>query len=98
MFLTIIAASLVPAVDGKAAAPTSENDRPRSWFRQEDARGLDHLGPFLDVVAMHPSTPTYVEVGLLSGISDLSTFVAFLCAFFIAFLSFFSFSFFRGFK
>ncbi len=37
--------------------------------------------------------PAYVEVGLLSGISDLSTFVPFLSAFFIAFLSFFSFFF-----
>jgi len=46
-----------------------------------------------DVVAMHPSTPTYVEAGLLSGISDLSTLVPFLSALFIAFLSFFSFFF-----
>ena len=38
--------------------------------------------------------PAYVEVGLLSGISDLSTFVPFLSAFRIAFLSFFSFFFF----
>ena len=37
--------------------------------------------------------PAYVEVGLLSGISDLSTFVPFLSAFRIAFLSFFSFFF-----
>jgi hypothetical protein len=35
------------------------------------------------------AAPTYVENGLLSGISDLSTFVAFLFAFFVAFLSFF---------
>jgi hypothetical protein len=46
---------------------------------------------------MHPSTSTYVENGLLSGVSDLSTFVPFLSAFFIAFLSFFSFFFFSSF-
>jgi hypothetical protein len=46
---------------------------------------------------MHPSTPTYVENGLLRGMSDLSTFVPFLSAFFIAFLSFFSFFFFSSF-
>src|SRR5271166_3054343 len=39
------------------------------------------------------AAPTYVENGLLSGISDLSTFVPFLSAFFVAFLSFFSFFF-----
>jgi hypothetical protein len=39
------------------------------------------------------TAPTYVENGLLSGISDLSTFVPFLSAFFVAFLSFFSFFF-----
>ena len=46
---------------------------------------------------MHPSTPTYVENGLLRGMSDLSTFVPFLSAFFLAFLSFFSFFFFSSF-
>jgi hypothetical protein len=40
------------------------------------------------------SAPTYVENGLLIGISDLSTFVPlFLSAFFVAFLSFLSFFF-----
>jgi hypothetical protein len=40
------------------------------------------------------AAPTYVENGLLIGISDLSTFVPFfLSAFFVAFLSFFSFFF-----
>lgn len=36
------------------------------------------------------AAPSYVENGLLSGISDLSTFVPFVSAFFVAFLSFFS--------
>jgi hypothetical protein len=44
MFLTIMAASLVPAVDGKAAAPTSDNDPPRSWFRQERDRNRHEAG------------------------------------------------------